>query len=195
MFWDPFVLDISTHSPFWSKSNALPWLRGAMCVTQSLLQQQCHMQVPGWWLLFSHHHIRFGAPLCLSLLRNDSHKVSGSCFKAVSPLCWLMTGKGGICFAGQWHVNGFGKRFQKKKKERNIERKRTVENKAFPFPTENSKKNPNHAEIWVLERGRRASRFLQFRRRVSANLGQERLSESHQRILVTYTTCDFRILA
>lgn len=53
MFWDPFVLDISTHSPFWSKSNALPWLRGAMCVTQSLLQQQCHMQVPGWWLLFS----------------------------------------------------------------------------------------------------------------------------------------------
>lgn len=118
MFWDPFVLDISTHSPFWSKSNALPWLRGAMCVTQSLLQQQCHMQVPGWWLLFSHHHIRFGAPLCLSLLRNDSHKVSGSCFKAVSPLCWLMTGKGGICFAAQWHVNGFGKRFQKKKREK-----------------------------------------------------------------------------
>lgn len=105
---------------------------------------------------------------------------------------WLEKEAFVLLVSDMWMVLG---NVSKKKKKRNIERKRTVENKAFPFPTENSKKNPNHAEIWVLERGRRASRFLQFRRRVSANLGQERLSESHQRILVTYTTCDFRILA
>jgi len=192
MFWDPFVLDISTHSPFWSKSNVLPWLRGAMCVTQSLLQQQCHMQVPGWWLLFSHHYIRFGAPLCLFLetiltkFQEVALRLSHLFVRS-----WLEKEAFVLLVSDMWM--GLGN--VSKKKKRNIERKRTVENKAFPFPTENSKKNPNHAEIWVLERGRRASRFLQFRRRVSANLGQERLSESHQRILATYTTCDFRILA
>lgn len=161
-----------------------------MCVTQSLLQQQCYMQVPGWWLLSSHHHIWFGAPLCLSLLRHDSHRVSGSCFKAVSPLCSLLTGKGSICFADQCHVNVFGKCLKKK-----VERKCVVENKAFPFPIEKSKKNPNHTEIQVLEQDRRASSFLSFRRRVSANLWQGRFSKSHQWILVTSMSCDFRILA
>lgn len=71
IFWNYSVHAISDQILVLSKSNILPWLRGAACSAQQLLQQQ----VPWRWLFSHHGRIFTNSPLWRNVSLWSSRKL------------------------------------------------------------------------------------------------------------------------